>query len=450
VTRIVVATGEVLGERMAGPAIRAWHIARALGREHDVVLATTRGGELPAGDVRTAAVDAPGLEALVDAADVLVGQGDLLGAIDPGSTVVVADLYDPFHLEALEQTAALPPDLRHRALWAAHRAVDQQVRRGDFFLCATSRQRDFWLGHLAAAGRVNERTYADSPDLARLIRVVPFGVEDEAPWPGAPVLRGVVPGIGEDDLVLLWGGGIYDWFDPLTLLHAVDRVRRREPRVRLFFAGARHPNPDVGETAMARRAFALAERLGLTGTHVFFHDWVPYDERARYLMEADIGVSTHVEHVETAFSFRTRVLDYLWASLPVVTTRGDDLGTAIDSSRAGIAVPAGDVEALETALLGLLTSPGRRADCAANAGRLARDYRWSVVLAPLLEFCRAPRRAPDLVDPVLGPEIASRGDRPPRGDPRAAAGRAWQHLRRGELSELAGKARNRFRRGSSR
>jgi hypothetical protein len=69
-----------------------------------------------------------------------------------------------------------------------------------------------------------------------------------------------------------------------------------------------------------------------------------------------------------------------------------------------------------------------------------------VTLRPLLEFCRAPRRAPDLVDAVIGAELASATAQPPRGDPRAAAGRAWQHLRRGEVSELVAKARNRFRR----
>ena len=40
---------------------------------------------------------------------------------------------------------------------------------------------------------------------------------------------------------------------------------------------------------------------------------MPYDERADYLLDADVGVSTHFPHIETEFSFRTRILDYLWA-----------------------------------------------------------------------------------------------------------------------------------------
>jgi glycosyltransferase involved in cell wall biosynthesis len=445
-SRIVVTTGEVLGARMAGPAIRAWQMARALSAEHDVVLAGTRGSTLTHPDFRIVGVDPSELTALVAGADVLVVQGDLLGHIDPGDTVVIVDLYDPFHLEALEQTAGLAPDLRHRALWTARHAIDQQIRRGDRFLCASNRQRDFWLGHLAAAGRINELTYAASPDLEALITVVPFGVEDRAPKGAEPVLRGVAPGVGADDLIVMWGGGIYDWFDPLTLLRALDRVRVRVPSVKLFFAGMRHPNPEVGETAMARETRALSDELGLTGSHVIFNDWVEYDARERYLLEADVAVSTHFEHIETAFSFRTRVLDYLWASLPVVTTRGDEIGEVVTRAGAGLAVPPADVDALEAALLTLLEDPELRARSAAASGALARDYRWSVVLEPLLAFCRAPVRAPDLVDPQLGREIAAPSARPPRIDAGAKAGRVWDHLRRGEISTLVEKARGHLRR----
>ena len=85
---------------------------------------------------------------------------------------------------------------------------------------------------------------------------------------------------------------------------------------------------------MAVDARGLSDELGLTGTHVFFNEgWVDYDDRQNYLLEADIGVSTHLDHVETALSFRTRILDYLWASLPMVATRGDSLADLIE--RAG-------------------------------------------------------------------------------------------------------------------
>ena len=78
---------------------------------------------------------------------------------------IVVDLYDPFHLEQLEQTRELTAPSARRASIAARRVdvLNEQLRRGDFFLCASERQRDFWLGQLAALGRVNPATYDATP-----------------------------------------------------------------------------------------------------------------------------------------------------------------------------------------------------------------------------------------------------------------------------------------------
>ena len=183
------------------------------------------------------------------------------------------------------------------------------------------------------------------------------------------MLKGVVPGIGPDDQVILWGGGIYNWFDPLTLLRAVDKLRARAPGVRLFFLGLKHPNPNVPEMRMAVETRRLSDQLGLTDTHVFFNEgWVAYDDRQNFLLEADIGVSTHLDHVETEFSFRTRILDYLWASLPVVATGGDSFGDIIDAYGVGLTVPPGDVDALEAALFRLLDEPELAQACRRSIG----------------------------------------------------------------------------------
>ena len=98
----------------------------------------------------------------------------------------------------------------------------------------------------------------------------------------------------------------------------------------------------------------------------------PYDDRQNFLLEADIGVSTHLDHVETEFSFRTRILDYLWASLPVVATGGDSFGDIIDARGVGLTVPPGDVDALEDALFRLLDDAELAASCRAASGAAGR------------------------------------------------------------------------------
>ena len=205
-----------------------------------------------------------------------------------------------------------------------------------------------------------------------------------------------MPGMVPRSACRCWGGGVYNWFDPLTLVAAIDRVRREIPSVRLVFMGMKHPNPDVPEMRMAQQARTLAAELGLIGTHVFFNEtWVPYAARADVLLDADIGVSCHYDHVETEFSFRTRILDYLWAGLPIVCTDGDSFGRLVRQERLGAAVPPEDVEALTEALLELLRDPRLRQETAERVREVATRFTWSKALEPLARFLRNPRPASD-------------------------------------------------------
>jgi hypothetical protein len=362
---------------------------------------------------------------------------------------VLVDIYDPFHLEQLEQARDFGEEVRRDRVQSSTAVLNDQLLRGDFFTCASTKQRDFWLGQMAALGRVNPLTYDEDETLESLIDVVPFGVSDSAPVKSRAAVKGVLPGIAPEDDLVLWGGGVYNWFDPLTLIEAVDRLRHRRPSVRLMFLGMKHPNPHVPEMRMAMAARRLADERGLTNSHVFFNEeWVAYEDRHNYLLEADVGVSTHLDHVETAFSFRTRIMDYLWCSLPIVTTQGDALAELVEQESLGITVPAGDVEALESALYRLLSEPDLSRRCRENVAAVAPRYRWSVALEPLVAFCRAPRRAPDLLHTE---SLAGMGSRvaavPPRwSGVRGDLGLLRQYLRDGGVRLAADKAYGRLRR----
>ena len=260
--RILIATGDDLTTTLAGPGIRAWNMADVLSHEHDVVLATTGACDRvhPRVSVRSAsaASDARQLER---SCDVLVFQGLLFDRhpflLDTDKPVVV-DLYDPFHLEQLERSRR-HPSTRDQVVGEVAAIVNEQLLRGDFFLCASDRQRDFWLGHLAALGRVNPRTYDADPSLDALIAVAPFGLPDQPPAP-SPGVKTTVPGLGADDRLVLWAGGVYDWLDPLTVVRAIDRIRAVRADVRLLFLGMGHPAE--GESAMAGALRRLSAERG--------------------------------------------------------------------------------------------------------------------------------------------------------------------------------------------
>lgn len=391
--QVLVICPDKTGPLMAGTAIRSLEIARALATACPVTLAVPDGSTPVAGALVQVRVPSEStLPALIDATDVVVvaGRAELMSAI---RKPLVVDLYDPFILSDLEFYGGRFTRAGGRPLLAL-RWLQHHLENGDFFLCASAVQRSFWLGMLAAAGRVNHANYAADHGFEELLAVVPFGIPGAPPARTAPAVKGVIPGIGADDKVALWAGGLWNWVDPLALLRAMHRLRARRPEIKALFLGVRHPNPDIGEMEMARRALALARELDLYGRSAFFVDWVPYGERQNYLLESDVGVSLHQPGVEAEFAFRTRVLDYFWCGRPMVLSRGDELAGLVEREGLGITVPAGDPEAVADAITQLVDAPAS-ADRAARFAAVRSTLSWERVTEPLRRFCRAPRLAAD-------------------------------------------------------
>lgn len=396
---VLVVTADTLGAAMAGPAIRAFEIAKRLSTVAEVRLVSTQHAEVEHPDFEIATAKRKALRPHVAWADVIVFQGALLTTdvwIARTDKIIVADLYDPMHLENLEQQRELPAVLRYLRTLDINAIMNRQIRRADYFICASEKQRDLWLGQLGAMGRLNPKTYDNDSSLRRLIDVVPFGVQEDPPVQTAHQIRGTTAGIAADDKVIVWGGGIYNWFDPLTLIHAVEKVAKTHPDLRLVFMGTKHPNPDVPAMKMLTDARQLATELGLLDKYVFFNEgWVPYDERANVLLDADAGVSTHLDHLETAFSFRTRILDYLWAGLPIIATRGDTFESIIESNQLGTVVRPQQVDELASAIEDLLYNPQRLAETAERVRTFAANFHWDTTLQPLVQFVQTAERAAD-------------------------------------------------------
>lgn len=396
--RVLVVTSDVLGEKMAGPGIRAWEIANALHTVADIRLVSNESASIKDADFPVFAVTDETLKPHVDWADVLVFHGGILSThpwIRETDTIIVADVYDPIHLEALELGKDLGEKGREALVYSCEDALNVQLERADFVLCASEKQRDFWLGHLGALGRIRPSVYDADISLRGLIDIAPFGVSELPPTQSRHAIKGTVPGISPDDKVIIWGGGIYNWFDPLSLIRAVAKIAELRSDVKLYFLGVKHPNPNVPTMQMAADAMQLSDELGLTDRFIFFNTgWVDYEDRINYLLDADLGVSTHFDHVETAFSFRTRILDYLWAGLPIVSTAGDTFAPIIQERNLGKVVDPESTDDLTSAILEVLFGEEHEA-IARNVTTFGQEMTWSKVLQPLVNFCKQPRHSAD-------------------------------------------------------
>lgn len=393
---------DVIAGEMAGPGIRYYQLARALAAHVPVTLAIP--DHSPAWErqhtfniVRYTSQRWDTLAPHVHATNVVIFPSDLASEFPQLAQVdacLVMDGYDPQLAEWLSLTAHLDANtaMAHWRERAAH--FKNQFAFGDFFLCASERQRFWWLGLLESAGRINPLTYRQDPSFRKLIDVVPMGVPAEPPRRAKPIIKGVWPGIAEDDTVLLWGGGLWTWLDPLTAIRAVHEARATHPRLRLVFPGTRRPNAALAAIPTQETAAReLAEHLGLLNTHVFFGEWVAYEDWGSVLLESDLALMLHHDTLETQLAFRTRALDCIWAGLPVVATEGEAMSEWLAERGLGCVAKAGDVAGVADAMRHMLTQPK---SALAGAFDDAREkFSWQNAAQPLIRFCLNPQRAAD-------------------------------------------------------
>lgn len=406
-TKIALLSSEPLRQRVAGIGLRYLEFARRL-PSFGVEVVTISPAEpdetpLPEGTVRR--FEAGKLRELLADCDGAVAQGFLANSllVECPELPTAIDLYDPWLVENLCY-AQLSDEIYRND----HAAWMLQLSRGDFFLCSSEEQRLYYLGLLTALGRVNPHSVADDPDVSGLIAQVPFGVPDELP-PHRPLIEPVRQrGTAGAEVRLLFGA-LYDWYDPWTLIDALEILTERAPHIPWALYFVRHPNPESTPQQLLRQVAERCRARGWWGTRVREIDWVPADRRFDLLRDMDMMAATHRRGLESRLSMRTRLLEALAASCPVVVSEGGTISRLVAEHDAGWLVPPENAVALARTLEQAMSEVDREAAAqhARGGARLAQAYSWDKVIEPLAAFCRAPRRDPSRkVMPMQMPAVA--------------------------------------------
>lgn len=390
--RIVLLCPDPIGAQMRGMGIRYSEIARALrDAGHPVTLAAPEidSGLVAGVEARTWPLDdVRELRRLLSRDDAVLAPPSaphVMRELRRCRARVVVDLYAPAALEVLERDARRSPALREINATVTTDQLADALRSGDFFVCASERQRDLWIGAMLASDRITPRVYARDPTLRTLIDVLPFGIPAAAPTaPAVDPIRERFPQIADAERVLLWNGGLWAWLDAPAAIGAVARVRAGGVPLRLVFMGASSAG-GAGRALAEARAAVAAHRLG--DAVLFNETWVDYADRAGWLLASEAVISTHRDHLEARFAFRTRLLDCLWTGVPPIVTDGDDLAALIAAEDLGAVAAPGDVDALAAGIERVLDR-GRDA-YAARLRAASRAFEWPRVIAPLLAFLSA-------------------------------------------------------------
>jgi glycosyltransferase involved in cell wall biosynthesis len=384
--KVILYCADVVGKSMAGPAIRYWEMAKILSKIHKVILLTPNLSEISSPDFEIISYTNSLPVNVFQNADVIITQVmtfSLLQLAQKHNIKIIFDAYTPIFFEAQEIFRSKP--LKYRSLMSALlvKKTNLFFRSADGIICATGKQRDLWMGTLMSLNLIKPCRYDQDTTFRSFIDVVPFGLPSQPPQLQDSKLKKKFS-LKATDKVILWGGGIWNWFDPLSLIRAMKILSDERDDIKLVFMGMTHPNKDVPEMEMTQKALQLSTKLKLINHSVFFnHDWVPYEERQSYLLEANIGASIHFEDLETSYAFRTRILDYIWAELPILTTEGDTFAELVKSHNLGVVVPYGDEKAIANGILQIIDHPLTIKEIKNNLAELKKTLTWEQMIRPL-------------------------------------------------------------------
>ena len=403
--KIFIDAYDVIGPNMAGPGIRSLAIAEGLCREFEITLSICENSQpdcinksvkvIHNNDVNWDSVD---YFKQFDAAILPGSQRLKTNLPSPFPIPLVVDIYDPFVLENLELLADKPKTIRDYEYSRHLKAMVEMILSGDRFLVTSDRTADFFNGMMIAWGVINPISSKELLPEEMIINL-PFGIPD-APIEQYPsdLPADLASKVSQKDKLILWAGGLWDWLDPMSLVESMPQILDEFPDAKLLFLGYKHPNPHVPIMKMATDCIEKARKFQLFDNRIIFREWTPYAERVSILRKTSLGVSLHKRHLETRYSFRTRLMDYIWGSIPMVLSEGDYLSGKLIEMEVAEPVIVSDKNNVADAVIKMLREvekPESRILMNNAFKTLQSEYTWSNLLKPLASELKRIRKIPD-------------------------------------------------------
>ena len=265
------------------------------------------------------------------------------------------------------------PHLLERYYWGEKNLIEtteeklSALRKADFVICGSCRQRYYFLPFLIKAG---------FEPTADVLPVLPFSVSPDIPEPTF-----------ERKLdAFIYGGMLLPWQDPakplLWLLDVLDEKNRGE----LHFYGGPHPLGDVS----GGKFLALLDLLE-NHPRVTTYSLLPFDELKNVFSKFGIAVDVMARNLERELASTTRTIVYLWCGLPVIHHNYTELAEFIDYYQAGWVVDPNSEKEMKDCITYILDHPEEVRQRGRNARQLVRDhFTWDKTIEPLAKFCRQP------------------------------------------------------------
>jgi len=248
----------------------------------------------------------------------------------------------------------------------------------DLIICSNERLKYYLTGFLTSRG---------SEERKNSIRVVPVSPPTEPPTRNEN-FRAIK---SASERLILVAGSLNPWYDYETIFKAARKLKGSN--FQIFFMG---DNPDSVKLDVRHRILDIAERHGLLDiTHV--GGFTPFKDRANIYLQADIGLNVTAASLEDELSSRARLVDYLWAGIPVITSGRDFLSQLMLKNNCASYFDPGDSEALSTLIKRILYETPEKTSTTNYYSNVLDMLRLDHYVPELVEFMESLSRSPRTV-----------------------------------------------------
>ncbi|MDD5652589.1 MAG: radical SAM protein [Candidatus Omnitrophica bacterium] len=259
------------------------------------------------------------------------------------------------------------------------------LARGDIFSCYSLPQKFALMGKLGDAGRLNKETVG-----YEFAHVMPCAIEKGEHKLVKNIIRGRL--VQNDDFVILWSGGYNTWADTDTLFAALEIAMNKNKKIKFVSTGGVIPGQD--ETTYKK----FSERINSSPhkNRYILLGWLALDDLPNIYLESNLAINIDKNCYEVVLGSRHRLLDWMKAGLPILTTAPSELTQALSRNQMAFSFTQEDPSALAQMILELAAQPKLLQQYAARAKHFViEEYSFEKTTQALRAWVASPQLAPD-------------------------------------------------------
>lgn len=261
------------------------------------------------------------------------------------------------------------------------------LQRGDVFSSVSLPQKFALIGRLGGQGRLNKYTVG-----YEFVYVIPCGIDKDNYTHTKNVIRGKY--VNDDDFVVLWSGGYNTWTAIDVLFSALEKVMAKNKKVKFV---------STGGIIIGQDEFTYPRLLKLINTSKYkdryiMLGWVPSEDLSNIYLESNLGINIDKYCYEVVLGSRHRLLGWMKAGLPILTTKPSELTQILDERKIAFTYPFNDAEVLSEMILKLSSEREMLAEYAQRAKDFVqREFSYELTTESFREWVKNPKHAPDKV-----------------------------------------------------